>query len=76
MLKLKSNESGFCPFCNSANIDFDSSEMDFPYMWYPWTCLDCGKEGYEYYKIEFIGHNILDDNNDSVVVTDDMIEKE
>jgi len=39
-----------CPKCNSGNIDYGCSEGEGNCRYYPFTCLDCGCEGKEWYR--------------------------
>lgn len=75
-MKLKSNEVGVCPFCGGTNLDYDAIEFDGEMCYYPYKCRECGHEGEEWYEISFIGHNIIDENNASIEVTDDMLESD
>lgn len=53
IVKVKSNEVGVCPLCNSDNLDYDVMEVVDTGVEYPWTCNDCGAEGTEFYNISF-----------------------
>ena len=67
--KIKSNESGKCPLCDSENIDFDSADIDDLSVHYPWTCDDCGAQGTESYDMEFVGHfNITDKGGNEIEI--------
>lgn len=52
---------GVCPACDEPIPNYDVLEADFPYVFYPWTCGNCGQTGREYYKLEFDGHMIPQD---------------
>ena len=46
----KANQvSGNCPKCDSNDLDYKEWNGNS----YPFTCSDCGVEGYEYYNMEF-----------------------
>lgn len=61
----KSNEQGVCPYCNSTNLAYGPIELNDDLLaYYPWTCEDCSHSGYEYYKLNFIGHN--DEHNNII----------
>lgn len=51
--KLKSNEEGRCPYCNSDSITYGSLELVGSEICYPATCDKCGTEYKEYYTVEF-----------------------
>lgn len=76
-MKVKSNEVGVCPFCNhDGELDYDCFEMESGNMGYfKWTCENCGHEGEEWYHLEFVGHNVIDENGDNIEIEDNMIEK-
>ena len=68
-MKTKSNKSGICPICNSEYITYDKPECaDIETIYYPYVCENCKTKGEEYYKIEFIGHNIIDKQGNSVEI--------
>lgn len=73
-MKLKSNEAGVCPFCGGTNLDYGTVELEGEMCYYPYKCLECGHEGEEWYEMSFSGHNIIDENNECIEVTDDMLE--
>ena len=43
------NEGMYCPYCDSGNIDSDSTKGD-PQMARV-VCLDCGKKWHDYYEL-------------------------
>ena len=74
-MKLKSNKSRVCPFCNKENILYYNFVNNGDYTcYYKWICFECRHEGEEWYEMSFSGHNIIDENNESIEVTDDMLE--
>lgn len=75
-MRLKSNEEGKCPFCNSYALDYDMADFIDDMVYYKWHCNNCEHEGIEYYRLEFIGHNVIDDNGNNVEIEDSMIEEE
>ena len=76
-MKVKSNEMGTCPMCNGNMLSYDSIEVEDDMLAnYKWCCLNCGCEGEEWYKLDFVGHNIIADNGDNIEITEDMIESE
>jgi len=52
-------KSGFCPKCNSENLDYDTVNLYEGGLDYPYVCKDCGFEGLECYNIEFTHHENL-----------------
>lgn len=75
-MKVKSNEMGTCPMCNGCNLDYGCADFVEDMVYYPWTCADCRAEGEEWYKLDFVGHNVIMENCDCVEITEDMIESE
>ena len=72
-MKLKSNEMGHCPYCDSDCLDYGSVEFEDNMYYFPWKCCSCEKTGEEWYSMEFTGHNVnTEDGN--IEITDDMVE--
>ena len=63
-MKVKSNEVGKCPFCNSYNLDYDCVNNEDNLCYYKWQCLECKHEGEEWYSLNYIGHNVYNNNGD------------
>lgn len=61
-MKAISNEQGLCPICNSENLSYDTIELIDDMLYYPWKCEDCSAQGEEWYKLNFSGHNIIDED--------------
>jgi C4-type Zn-finger protein len=77
MEKLKSNEQGVCPFCGEVGtLDYDCVNNEGNMCYYKWHCMNCNHDGEEWYTMEFIGQNIIDENGDNIEVNDEMIKKE
>jgi len=55
--------AGTCPKCGEQNLQYGSMEPEDDQMYYPWTCLDCGAIGREWYSIEFIEHTTNEDED-------------
>ena len=70
---ILSNNEGTCPFCNKSNLNYGSAEFEWIMVSYPWTCSNCGHTGEEYHRLEFIGHNVFDEEHNSIEITYDMI---
>lgn len=34
--------------------------------YFPWKCLTCKHEGEEWYSLEFVGHNVIDENGNNI----------
>ena len=75
-MKVKSNEMGVCPICNSMDLDYGAVQFDSDMLYFPFTCKQCGCKGEEWYSMGFVGNNIKDENGNSVEITYDMIESE
>jgi hypothetical protein len=75
-MKFKGNYEGECPFCESDNLDYGEVEFSEHYCYFPWKCEDCGHEGKEYYDMEFVGHNVFNDEGNEIEIKYNMIEKE
>lgn len=76
-MKVKSNKSRVCPFCNKESILYYKFVNNGNYTcYYKWVCFECEKEGEEWYRLEFTGHNIIDENGDNVEIENNMIESE
>jgi hypothetical protein len=72
------NERGICPFCGSENLDYASIKFEGDMAYFPWECKDCNHQGEEWYELKFAGHNVFDENGDSIElqeskkITEDM----
>ena len=75
-MKVKSNENGRCPICNGHNLKYESIEPEGDVICYPWECEDCSAQGEEWYSVNFIGHNVIDEDGTSIEIQEDMIENE
>lgn len=78
-MKVKSNKNGQCPICNGCNLNYNPNyeqiEPEGDVICYPWVCEDCSAQGEEWYSLNFIGHNVLDEDGVSIEIEDDMIEE-
>lgn len=76
-MKVKSNKVGVCPFCNhEGELEYGCvSNEDDNMCYYKWRCLNCNHEGEEWYYLEFVGHNVFDENGNCIEIEDKMIEK-
>ncbi len=61
------NEQGCCPKCHGLNLDYGAIEyQDDGMCYYPYKCKDCGQQGEEWYRLEFQGHNVYDENGEMI----------
>lgn len=68
-VKILSNESGQCPYCNSRNIEYGRLEYEgFDLLYYKCECEDCGRYFEEWCSISFVGHNVGADGCTEAVV--------
>lgn len=75
-MKVKSNKQRTCPFCGEEKLYYGEVHFEREMCYFPWQCLDCEHEGEEWYSMEFIGHDIIDENGDIIEIEDKMIEEE
>jgi len=54
----KTEMQGFCPCCESDDLNYGEHSFNFGYMSFEWECGECGKTGEEMYHLEFIGHSV------------------
>lgn len=50
------NDAGHCPMCNSNNLNYEESFIKNEYIYYPYTCSDCGTTGREEYYLDYCKH--------------------
>jgi hypothetical protein len=60
---FKSNQQGICPSCDRDDLKYEREQFDGEYLYFKWTCCSCGKQGSEWYLMEFTGHKIINENN-------------
>ena len=75
-MKVKSNKQRTCPFCGEEELYYIEVHFEGKMCCFPWKCLECGHKGEEWYFMEFLGHNVIDENGNNVEIEDEMIEKE
>ena len=76
-MKVKSNNIGKCPFCNNeGTLDYGEVQFEGEMCCFPWKCVTSEHDGEEGYSLEFIGHNVIDENGDNIEIEDNMIEEE
>jgi len=52
------DKDGVCPKCGKTSLDYGNTEIDGEYIFYEWTCADCGADGRSDYKMVFEGHTV------------------
>lgn len=61
------NEQGLCPKCGGYHLDYGTLEIEDDGMcYYSYKCKDCGQEGEEWYRMEFNGHNIYNEDGETI----------
>lgn len=75
-MKIKCNEGGYCPFCGEDNLEYGNVVFEGEMCCFPWKCLTCEHEGEEWYSLEFIGHNVIDEHGSNIELDDSMIEED
>ncbi len=51
--KTVASTQGKCPNCKSEDIDYGVMIPQDEFVFYPFTCNECGVEGKEYYNLEY-----------------------
>ena len=74
-MKVKSNNQGICPFCGESNLEYGAVEFEGEMCYFPWECLTCKHKGEEWYSLEFIGHNVIDEDGNNIELDNSMIEE-
>ena len=67
-MKAKSNKLGVCPFCNNETLDYGAVNLAGDCCYFPWECLTCKRHGEEWYSMDFVGHNIFDDEHNYIEI--------
>ena len=75
-MKVKSNKQRTCPLCGEEKLYYGEVHFEGEICCFPWKCLECEHEGEEWYSMEFLGHNVIDENGDIIEIEDKMIEEE
>ena len=60
------NEQGVCPKCGGGNLNYQPMKYEDSMCYYPYKCEDCGQEGEEWYRLEFVGHNVITEDGDVI----------
>lgn len=61
------NEQGLCPKCGGYCLDYGTLEIEDDGMcYYQYKCKDCGQVGEEWYHMEFNGHNIYNEDGETI----------
>ena len=53
MKYIEKENKGHCPVCGSRNLEYGNTELDGEYLYYEFTCNDCGTESIERYSLEY-----------------------
>lgn len=75
-IRLKKIEQGTCPYCESWSIDYEPPQFEDDMVNYMAKCRVCGNVFQEWYKMNFIGHNVGSDLDICTDVGDEGIEIE
>lgn len=62
------NECGNCPKCHKNDLNYGTAEFEDNCMCFPWVCPNCKLEGSEWYSLEFIGHNIINEDGKEITL--------
>jgi hypothetical protein len=60
------NEQGECPKCHGKDLNYGTAEFEDNVVYFPWVCPECKIEGSEWYRMEFIGHNIITEDGEEI----------
>ena len=61
------NEQGYCPKCGKMSLDYQPvRHTDDMMCYFPYKCEDCGQEGEEWYRLEFVGHNVITEDGEVI----------
>ena len=74
-MKVKSNDRGCCPFCGEDNLEYGAVRFEGEMCYFPWECSTCKHKGEEWYSLEFIGHNVIDEDGNNIELDNSMIEE-
>jgi len=50
----KQSQQGYCPQCQSQNLQYETCINDGEQLYYPFACNDCDYEGKEWYRLTYI----------------------
>lgn len=53
MEEITINNEGVCPICGSNVLEWEDTEIDNNYVYYPFVCKKCGNGGYERYTLKY-----------------------
>lgn len=60
------NEKGICPNCKEHSLNYGAIELEGEAVYFPYECKDCGLQGEEWYSLEFLGHNIYNEEGECI----------
>ena len=65
--KKYTNNECECPNCQHKDLYYGTLEiMDDGLCYYPWSCPKCHMRGEEWYRLEFQGHNVYDEEGNII----------
>ena len=59
----KKHEAGVCPCCGADDLDYGVLRVQDDNVGYPWSCLNCGAVGTEWYELTFSEHDVDEEGN-------------
>ena len=65
-IKDLKNNMGVCPHCKEQDLEYGSIQLEGENAYFPYKCNNCGLEGEEWYSMEFVGHNVYDENGELI----------
>jgi hypothetical protein len=48
------NGQGQCKICGSLALEYGAVELEGEQLHYPYTCLNCGNHGKEWYSLTYV----------------------
>lgn len=60
------NEEGHCPKCDSTDLNYGAVEFEGDMCYFPYTCNECGTHGEEWYRLDFEGHNVYEEDGNVI----------
>ena len=68
-------EIGTCPICGSSDLEYGAMKRGTVgnEIYYPFTCLDCGFEGREWYILTFV--RVTDNEGNNIDMEDEGVKE-
>lgn len=60
------NEQGICPKCGGDRLNYQPIRCTDDMCFYAYKCKKCGQCGEEWYRLEFVGHNVITEDGDVI----------